>query len=113
MGAIGNEPIEPQPGGPMDAALVQDQLTEQLMQELEESKFLHYPLMNRIEERIRTKEQLTEYTGTLVHKLEERKFQDEWLIDRIDRLVDLQQRLERYQLSVDGARNDSAAEHNG
>jgi hypothetical protein len=97
----------------MDSALVQDQLTEQLMQELEESRFLHYPLMNRIEERIRTKEHLSKYTATLVHKLEERKFQDEWLIDRIDRILDLQQRLERYESSVDGARSDSAADHRG
>jgi hypothetical protein len=97
----------------MDAARVQDQLTEQLMQELNESKFLHYPLMNRIEERVRTKEQLTKYTAVLVHKLEERKFQDEWLIDRIDRVMDLQQRLERYESSVDGTRSDSAADHNG
>jgi hypothetical protein len=79
----------------MEAARVQDQATEQLMQRLEESKFLHYPLMNRIEGRIRTKEQLENYTAVLVHKLEARNFQDEWLIGRIDRVLDLQRRLER------------------
>jgi hypothetical protein len=84
----------------MDADLVQEQLTEQLMQRLEESKFLHVPLMNRIEGRIRSKEQLGKYTAVLVHKLEARKFQDEWLIDRIDRMLDLQQRLERYESSL-------------
>jgi hypothetical protein len=84
----------------MDAADVQDQLTEQLMQKLEESKFLHIPLMNRIEGRIRTKEQLANYTTVLVHKLEGRNFQDEWLIDRIDNVLDLQQRLARYESSV-------------
>jgi hypothetical protein len=83
----------------MDATAVQDQLTEQLMQRLEESKFLHIPLMNRIEERMRSKEQLAQYTAVLVHKLEERNFQDEWLIGRIDRVLDLQQRLERYESS--------------
>ena len=97
----------------MDAALVQDQLTEQLVQKLEESRFLHIPLMNRIEERIRTKEQLGKYTTVLVHELEQRKFQDEWLIDRVDRMLDLQQRLERYESSVDGARVDGAAGHQG
>jgi hypothetical protein len=95
----------------MDAALVQDRLTEQLMQELDQSRFLHYPLMNRIEERIRTKEQLAQYAAALVHKLEERKFQDEWLIDRIDRIVDLQQRLERYESSAYGAGSDGAPDH--
>ena len=79
----------------MDAAVVQDQLTEQLMQRLEESKYLHIPLMNRIEGRIRTKDQLEKYTAVLVHKLEARKFQDEWLANRVDRVLDLHERLER------------------
>ena len=79
----------------MDAAVVQDQLTEQLMQRLEESKYLHIPLMNRIEGRIRTKDQLEKYTAVLVHKLEARKFQDEWLANRIDGVLDLHERLER------------------
>lgn len=92
----------------MDATAVQDQVTEQLMVQLEESKYLHVPLMNRIEGRIRTKEQLADYTGVLVRKLEQREFRDEWLIDRIDRLLDLQQRLARYESSVDGARGHSA-----
>jgi hypothetical protein len=87
-------------GAPMDATVVQDQLTEQLMQKLEESRFLHIPLMNRIEGRIRTKEQLATYTALLVHKLEGRNFQDEWLIERIDHVLDLQQRLARYESSV-------------
>jgi len=77
----------------MDATVVQEQLTDQLMQRLDESRFLHIPLMNRIEGRIRTEEQLAKYTAVLVHKLEERKFQDEWLLNRIDRMLDLQQRL--------------------
>jgi hypothetical protein len=92
----------------MDAALVHDQLTEQLVQSLDDSKFLHIPLMNRIEGRIRTKEQLGKYTAVLIHKLEARRFQDEWLINRIDRMLDLQQRLERYE-SEDGGRSKSTA----
>jgi hypothetical protein len=89
----------------MDAAVVQNQLTEQLTQQLEESKYLHIPLMNRIEGRIRTEEQLAKYTAVLVQKLEQREFRDEWLIDRIDRMLDLQQRLARYESSVDGGRS--------
>ena len=86
----------------MGTARVEDQLTQQLMQKLDESKYLHYRLMNRIEGRIRTKEQLANYTAVLVHKLEARKFDDEWLIDRIDRIMDLRRRLERYESSGDG-----------
>ena len=84
----------------MEAAVVQDQLTDQLMQRLEDSKYLHIPLMNRIEGRIRTKEQLAKYTGVLVHKLDARIFQDEWLVDRIDRVLDLQERLERHEAAL-------------
>jgi hypothetical protein len=87
----------------MDAAVVHDQLTQQLMERLDESRFLHIPMMNRIEGRIRSKDQLAKYTAVLVHKLEERKFQDEWLVDRIDRMLDLQERLERYESSANGA----------
>jgi len=86
----------------MDATVVQDQLTEQLIQRIDESKYLHIPLMNRIEGRMRTKEQLEQYTGVLVHKLEARSFQDEWLVDRIDRMLDLHRRLERYEAALAG-----------
>jgi len=86
----------------MDATVVQDQLTEQLIQRIDESKYLHIPLMNRIEGRIRTKEQLEQYTGVLVQKLEARSFQDEWLVDRIDRMLDLHRRLERYEAALAG-----------
>jgi hypothetical protein len=89
----------------MDVAVVQDQLTGQLVQRLEESKYLHIPLMNRIEGRLRSKEQLEQYTGVLVHKLEERKFQDEWLVDRIDRILDLHRRLEQHEAALESARS--------
>ena len=90
----------------MDATEVQDQLTEQLVQRLEESKFLHIPLMNRIEGRLRTKEQLEQYSGVLVQKLEARNFQDELLVDRIDRILDLHQRLERHEAALEAAHSD-------
>src|SRR5262249_40489804 len=71
------------------------------------------PLMNRIEGRIRTREQIGRYTAVLVHKLEARQFQDERPIDRIDRLLDFQQRLERVESSLDGVRSDSGADGGG
>jgi hypothetical protein len=83
----------------MDSAVIQEQITEQFLRRLEESKHLHYPLMNRIEGRIRTKDQLERYIAVLVHKLEARQFRDEWLTDHVDRLFMLHERLERYQRS--------------
>lgn len=83
----------------MDNTEVQEQITEQFLQRLEESKQLHYPLMTRIEGRIRTKEQLERYMAVLVHKLEARDFRDEWLTNRVDKLLMLHQRFERYEQS--------------
>jgi hypothetical protein len=83
----------------MDSGLVQEQITEQFFQQLEQSKHLHYPLMNRLEGRIRTKDQLERYISVLVHKLEARKFRDEWLVDRLDKLLMLHERFVRYEQS--------------
>ena len=90
----------------MDNAVVQEQITEQFLQRCEESKYLDYPLMNRIEGRIRTRDQLERYIEVLVHKLEARQFRDEWLTDRVDRLLTLHQQLERFQRSGAAAVDD-------
>ena len=83
----------------MDSAHVQEQITEEFLQRLEESKHLDYPLMNRLEGRIRTKDHLERYITVLVHKLEARQFRDDSLTDRLDRLLTLHQRLERFERS--------------
>ena len=87
----------------MDSALLQEQITEQFLQQLEESKYLDYSLMNRLEGRIRTKEQLERYIAVLVDKLEARQFRDASLTNRLDRLLAFHQQLERFERS--GARN--------
>lgn len=79
----------------MDASLVREQITEVLLQNLEQSHFLHVPLMDRIEGRIRTRDELERYVGILVAKLEETKFRSETLLDRIDHLVGLLERLDQ------------------
>jgi hypothetical protein len=78
----------------MDATVVREQITEQLLQKLEESRFLHVGLMNRIEGRLRTRDELERYIGVLVGKLEETGFRSETLTDRIDRLLALLQRFD-------------------
>jgi hypothetical protein len=83
----------------MDNAVIHEQITEQLLKLLEESKYLDYRLMNRIEGRLRTKEELERYLEVLVHNLEARGFRDEWLNNRVDKLLLLHDRLERYQRS--------------
>ena len=78
----------------MDATVVREQITEQLLQKLEESRFLHVGLMNRIEARLRTRDELERYIGVLVAKLEETDFRSETMLDRIDRLLGLLQRFD-------------------
>jgi hypothetical protein len=78
----------------MDATVVREQITEQLLQKLEGSRFLHVGLMNRIEARLRTREELERYIGVLVAKLEETDFRSETMMDRIDRLLGLLQRFD-------------------
>ena len=81
----------------MDRDVIHEQITEQLFQRLEETRFLHVPLMNRIEARLRTKEQLERYIALLVHKLEATNFRHEWLLDRIDQVMLTHERLERHE----------------
>jgi len=83
----------------MDRTRLQESITEQFFQQLEESKHLHYPLMNRLQGRIRTKDQLERYISVLAHKLEARRFRDEWLVDHLDKLLMLHERFERYEQS--------------
>jgi hypothetical protein len=78
----------------MDATAVREQITEQLLQKLEESRFLHVGLMNRIEARLRTRDELERYIRILVAKLEETDFRSETMLDRIDRLLGLLQRFD-------------------
>jgi hypothetical protein len=81
----------------MDAIVVREQITEQLLQKLEESRFLHVGLMNRIESRLRTRDELERYIRVLVAKLEETDFRSETMLDRIDRLLGLLQRFDDRQ----------------
>jgi hypothetical protein len=83
----------------MDRARLHESITEQFFQQLEQSKHLHYPLMKRLQGRIRTKDQLERYIEVLAHKLEGRQFRDEWLVDHLDQVLVLHERFERYERS--------------
>jgi len=81
----------------MDAIDVRELLTEQLMQKLEESKYLNVGLMNRIEGRIKSRDELVRYVELLVGKLEDTEFRSEGMIDRVDRMVGLLERLDKLE----------------
>jgi hypothetical protein len=78
----------------MDATVVREQITEQLLQKLEESRFIHVGLMERIEARLRTRDELERYLEVLVAKLEETGFRSETMLDRIDRMLGLLERFD-------------------
>jgi hypothetical protein len=79
----------------MDTSALHEEITEQLLRKVEESKFFHLPAMNRIERRIRTRDELERYIEVLVAKLEQTGFRSETVLDRIDGLVQQLERLDR------------------
>jgi hypothetical protein len=83
----------------MDASAVHEQITDQLIQELEDSKYHDFPMMNRIEGRIRTRQQLERYIQVLVHKLEHTKFRSATMFERVDRAMSLLERYDRHAVS--------------
>jgi hypothetical protein len=83
----------------MDAGAVHEQMTEELLQQLEDSKYQDVPMMNRIEGRIRTREQLERYVQVLVHKLEHTRFRSATMFERVDRAVNLLERFDRHAVA--------------
>jgi hypothetical protein len=81
----------------MDARLVHHQITDELMRRLDESKYQDLQMLNRIESRIRTREELERYVQVLVHKLEATKFRSATMFERVDRALDLLERADKYE----------------
>jgi hypothetical protein len=73
----------------MDATRVREQVTDELLEKLEQSHFVHVPLMDRIEGRLRTQDELERYAEILVRKLKDTDFRSVTLFDRVDRIVGL------------------------
>jgi hypothetical protein len=89
----------------MEAAAIQDRLTERLLQELEDSQFLHLRLMNRLEQRIRSRDELERYISILVAKLEQTKFRSDTLLTRIEGLLKQLERIERREAEEEDGRD--------
>jgi RNA binding exosome subunit len=84
----------------MDATVVREQITEQLLEKLEGSRFLHVGLMDRIEGRLRTRDEFERYIEVLVAKLKETDFRSETMLDRIDRLLGLLERFDKQAMTA-------------
>ena len=85
----------------MAATDVRGQITEQLFSKLEESRFIHVPLMNRVESRIRTRDELERYIEILAAKIKDTDFRSESLIDRLDQMAGKLERLDRQNAEHD------------
>jgi RNA binding exosome subunit len=79
----------------MDATLVREELTEVVMEKLEQSHYLHVGLMDRIEGRITTRDELERYRKILMAKVKETNYRSETMLDRIDGVTGLLERLDK------------------
>ena len=80
----------------MDARAAHAQITEELLKRLAESKYQDVPALNRIEGRIRSREELERYIQVLTDKLEATDFRSATVFERVDRAVNLLERLDRH-----------------
>jgi hypothetical protein len=81
----------------VNAAAVQEQLIDELLDKVEEQKCRNAPLMNRVEQMLSTKEQVERYVELLLRKLQAEKHMDYPTLDRVDRLLGMLTTLERQE----------------
>jgi uncharacterized protein YggL (DUF469 family) len=79
----------------MAATAERRQLTEMLLDEVQETGFPRAAQLDRIERLISTREELEDYIAILVQKVEATRFPDHHLLDRLERLTRVLQRFDR------------------
>jgi hypothetical protein len=78
----------------MAATAEQQQLTEVLLQKVEETDFPSAPQLDRLEQLISTREELVDYMAILTQKVEGTTFPPGPMLDRLDRLMRVLRRLD-------------------
>ena len=79
----------------MAATAEQQQLTEVLLQEIQDTAFPSAAQLDRIERLISTREQLEDYIASLAEKVQQTKFPPRHLLDRLERLLRVLQRVDQ------------------
>ena len=76
----------------MAATAEQRQLTEMLLDDVQQTGFPRAAELDRIERLISTREELEDYIAILVQKVEETRFPGNQMLDRLERLIQVLQR---------------------
>jgi hypothetical protein len=71
----------------MNAAAVQEQLVDEMLDKIEEQTFLNLPLMNRVEQMLTSRKQLERYIELLMQRVRGEKYMDYATLNRIDWLL--------------------------
>ena len=79
----------------MDSAALRQRITKKLLDEIEEVQFPSSAMLNRLEERLATYDDVADYAEALVDKVEATRFPSVDLMKRIDRLLAQLEQAER------------------
>lgn len=79
----------------MDSAELRHRVTKKLADEIQDVQFPSSAMLNRLEERLRTYEDVAGYANFLVEKVEATRFPSVDLMKRIDRMLEQLEQAER------------------
>jgi hypothetical protein len=79
----------------MDSATLRQRITKKLLHEIEEVQFPSSAMLNRVEERLVTYDDVAGYANALAERVEATRFPSVDLMRRIDRLAERLERAER------------------
>ncbi|HEY3551418.1 MAG TPA: hypothetical protein VGK69_10250 [Gaiellaceae bacterium] len=79
----------------MPATAERQQVTETLLQEIQETRFPSAAQLDRIERLISTREELEDYIAILMHTVQSTKFPAGHMLDRLERLLRVLQRVDQ------------------
>lgn len=79
----------------MDSAALRQRITKKLLDDIEEVRFPSAAMLNRLEERLATSDDIAGYAEALIEKVEATRFPSVDLMKRIDRLLGQLEQAER------------------
>jgi hypothetical protein len=72
----------------MDGVKLRSRIVDSLMEKVEDTRFPSSELLDRVENAIRTEDELSEYAEILVKKLENTRFPSKELFNRLERIAE-------------------------
>jgi len=93
----------------MNATTLRKRLNQNLIVDVNEMRFPSVTMMNRLEARLATADDLAAYAETLVRKVEATRYPSISMLNRVDGLLDRLEQLERGR-QLEAARSDETRE---